>query len=231
MARRRLEKEEIQEVANKEWKKVKIFTSDEKLARRAAGLTGPKTPEGKAKSLQNLRVGRNKGEGTMSHGGYVKRILDEDEQTLYEERKEAYLKDYDINGSADEILLHMVLIDEVMLYRMLRRQFETPSLEIDRPFNECSTRLNKNLEALGALRKQRLKQDEKMTSISIATIAQQFARELMGGNIQAQLEEQAAEEEEFLRDKKQRERSLTVDADFYEIAEDVEEADSDGGQD
>ncbi len=226
MSRRRFTDEEIKELSNKEWKKTPIFTSDEKVAHKARNLTGPKTPEGKARSLMNLRVGRNKGEaGNMSHGGYIKRILDEDEQILYEERREAYVKDYDINKSADEILLHMVLVDEVMYFRMLRRQFENPSIDIDRPLNECSTRLNKNLDALGALRKQRLKQDEKLTSISIATIAQQFAKELMGGGIQDQLDAQAEEERQFLDNKRQRDRSLTVDASFYEV---VEEAKEDG---
>lgn len=227
MARRRFTSEEIEEISNKDWKKTPIFTSDEKVAYRAKNLTGPKTPEGKAKSLMNLRVGKNKGEaGNMSHGGYVKRILDEDEQELYEERKAAYVKDYgDFNSSADEILLHMILIDEVMLFRMMRRQFENPSIDIDRPLNECSTRLNKNLDALGALRKQRLKQDEKLTSISIATIAQQFARELMGGSVQQQLDAQAEEERQFLESKRQRDKSLIVDASFYEIVEETEEAD------
>lgn len=222
MARRRFTDEELEQIANKDWKVTPIFSSDEKFAAQAANLTGPRTVEGKKRSLQNLRVGKNKGEGPpMSHGGYVKRILDQDEQDLYESRRETYLKDYDINGSADELLLHMILIDEVMYYRMLRRQFENPSLDIDRPLNECSARLNKNLDSLGALRKQRLKQDEKLTAISIATIAQQFSREMMAGEIQAQIEKEREEEKRYLEDKQKREReSMTVEADYEEIGPD-----------
>lgn len=219
LARRRFTDEELEQIANKDWKVTPIFSSDEKFAAQAANLTGPRTVEGKKRSLQNLRVGKNKGEGPpMSHGGYVKRILDQDEQDLYESRRGTYLKDYDINGSADELLLHMILIDEVMYYRMLRRQFENPSLDIDRPLNECSARLNKNLDSLGALRRQRLKQDEKLTAISIATIAQQFSKELMAGDIQAQLAKEMEEEKRFLEEKKKREReAMTVEADYEDI--------------
>ncbi|MNV54152.1 hypothetical protein D3C71_1463260 [compost metagenome] len=162
----------------------------------------------------------------MSHGGYVKRILDQDEQELYESRKAVYEKDYgDFNGSADELLLHMILIDEVMYYRMLRRQFENPSLDIDRPLNECSARLSKNLDSLGALRKQRLKQDERLTAISIATIAQQFSRELMGGEIQARVDAEIEEERKFLEAKRQRERaSQTVEAEYEEIEDSPDDA-------
>lgn len=223
MARRRLTQEEIEASSNKEWTKTPVFSSDEKLANRAKNLTGPKTAEGKAKSLQNLRVGSNKGEaGKMSHGGYIKRILDEDEQELYLSRKEVWLNDFnDFNESSDGLTLHLILMDEVILYRLLRRQFENPSLDIERPLGECNTRLGKNIDALGAQRKQRMKQDEKLTAISIATIAQQFSLE--ANKIQDQLREQEEEEKQFLINKMQRERSLTVDASFYKIEDDAEE--------
>jgi hypothetical protein len=153
------------------------------------------------------------------------RLLDDDEQELYQELKEKYMKDYgqDINSSADEAILELVLIDQVRLYRVMRAQFDNPSMDIDRPLNDISTRLNKNLESLGALRKQRLKQDDKLTAISIASIAQQFAREINGGGLQAQLDAQAEEEKNFLAKKKEREAKM-YDAE-YEVVDENEPTD------
>jgi hypothetical protein len=222
MARRRLTEEEKSEIANKDWKQTPIFSSDERLIKRAKNLTGPKTPEGKAKALQNLRVGRNKGEiPYMSHGGYIMRLLDQEEQEMYEQFKKEFLEDYDINESADSTILELILIDKVRLYRVMRAQFDNPSMDIDRPLNEITNRLNKNLDALGALRKQRLKQDEKLTAISIGTIAQQFHKQLLDGVLQQERDEAEEEERRFLEKKKQREREslTTIDAE-YEVVDD-----------
>lgn len=222
MPRRRFTDEEIQKIANKEWKKTTVYSSNEKTANRAKNLTGPRTPEGKARSLQNLRVGKNKGEMVrMTHGGYIMKLLDEEEQYMYQEKREAYLKDYDINNSADEILLHLVIFDEIRLYRVIRAQFDTPSMDIERPLNDISARLRNNLEALGALRKQRLKQDEKLTAISIATIASQFHKQLMDGALKEVLEDNEAEEARFLAEKHRRE-AMSVDADYEVVEEDGE---------
>jgi hypothetical protein len=220
MARRKLSEEEKEKIANKEWKQTPIFTSDEKLAYRAKNLTGPKTPEGKIRSLQNLRCGRNKGDmPRMSHGGYIMRLLDQEEQDMYQQYKDEFLKDYDINESADGTILELILIDKVRLYRVMRAQFENPSMDIDRPLTEITNRLNKNLDALGALRKQRLKQDEQTNTISIGTLAQQFARELMSGSLQEELQKQQEEEARFLSEKKKRE-AQTIDAEYEVVEED-----------
>jgi hypothetical protein len=222
MARRRLTEEEKSEISNKEWKQTPIFTSDEKLANRAKNLTGPKTPEGKARALQNLRVGRNKGEiPTMSHGGYIMRLLDQEEQEMYEQFKQEFLDDYDINESADSTILELILIDKVRLYRVMRSQFDNPSMDIDRPLSEITNRLNKNLESLGALRKQRLKQDDKLTAISIGTIANQFYKQMLSGDLQEEKDAADEEERRFLERKLQRERESqqTIEAE-YEVVDD-----------
>lgn len=222
MARRSLSDEELQKISNKDWKNTPIFSSDEKFASRAKNLTGPRTLEGKVRSLQNLRVGKNKGESVaMSHGGYIMRLLDQEEQEMYEKFREDFDKDYEINASADQTILELVLIDKVRLYRVMRSQFQNPSVDIDRPLTEITNRLNKNLDALGALRKQRLKQDERTNAISIGTIAQQFARELMSGSLQEDLKGQREEEEEFLRNKRVRESSKTIDAEYEVVEEDA----------
>jgi hypothetical protein len=224
MSRRRLTEEEKQDISNKEWKKTPVFTSDERVAHQAKNLTGPKTAEGKARSLANLRVGRNKGEGPkMSHGGYIMRLLDQDEQEMYAQFRKEFEDDYDINDSADQTILELVLIDKVRLYRVMRAQFEKPSIDIDRPLNEITNRLNKNLDALGALRKQRLQQDERATAISIGTVSQQFFKELMNGKIKLEREQAEEEEIEFLARKKEREALTIVDAEYEVIDDDKEE--------
>lgn len=222
MARRNLSEEEKSKIAEKEWKKKPIFTSDPTVAYRAKNLTGPKTVEGKKRALANLQVGRNPGDnGDMKkHGGYINRILNEDEQELYHARREVYERDYDINESADEITLHMVLMEEVKMYRLQKYQFENPSADLDRPISECHRRLRTGLEDLGALRKQRLKQDDKVASVNIATIAQQFARELMAGSVEQEILDARKEEEEF---NKRRTKDIN---DHYIVVEEeeVEEA-------
>lgn len=223
MAKRKLTEEEIAEAAKKEWKKTPIFTSDEKLAYKAKNLTGPKTVEGKMKSLQNLQPGSSPG-GIVKHGGYIRKILTDDEHEYYQMREEQYRKDYDINNSADEIMLQQVLMEEVIYFRLQLKVAEKPSTmeQIQRPLSECTARLHRNLDALGALRKQRLKQDDKINAISIGTLAQQFAKELMAGSVHDDLKETAEEEKAFLELKAKRERermSHTVDAE-YEVVDD-----------
>jgi hypothetical protein len=204
MVRRKLNDNEMDNFAQKEWKQTPIFTSDEKLAYKAKNLTGPKTVEGKKKALANLQVGRNSSDSptNLRHGGYVKKILNEDEQEYYFERQKMYLNDIDVNSSADEIILHTVLMEEVILMRLYTKQANNPSIDIERPLNDCTRRLRTALEDLGALRKQRLKQDDKVASLNIATIAQQFARELMQGSVEEELRKAREEEEQFLLEKK-----------------------------
>lgn len=225
MARRKLNDEEKDNIANKDWKKTPIFTSDEKLAYKAKNLTGPKTVEGKKKALANLQVGRNSSDSptNLRHGGYVRNILNEDEQEYYFVRQEAYLKDIDVNGSSDEIILHTALMEEVILMRLYKKQAENPSIDIERPLNDCTRRLRTALEDLGSLRKQRLKQDDKVASLNIATIAQQFAREMMQGSIEDELKKLREEEEKFMIERTSDINDRYVIKDEEEVIEDDRE--------
>jgi hypothetical protein len=100
------------------------------------------------------------------------------------------------------------------------KQSRNPSVDIDRPLNESFGRLQKALDSLGALRKQRLKQDDKVASLNIATIAQAFAREISQGSITDEVLKLRQEEEEF-------EKSRTKDInDRYVVVEE----DDDGEQ-
>jgi hypothetical protein len=227
MTRRKLDDNEMENIASKEWKKTPIFTSDEKLANRAKNLTGPKTVEGKKKALANLQVGRNSSDSptNLRHGGYVRKILNEDEQEYYFARQELYLNDYDVNGSADEIILHTAIMEEVILMRLYTKQANNPSVDIERPLNDCTRRLRTALEDLGALRKQRLKQDDKVASLNIATIAQQFARELMQGGVDEEMRKAREEEEKFMLEKKSsdiNDRYVIVDSEENDVTENGE---------
>ncbi|HLI46520.1 MAG TPA: hypothetical protein VKU94_04935, partial [Geobacterales bacterium] len=86
---------------------------------------------------------------------------------------------------------------------------------------DCNRRLRQALEDLGALRKQRLKQDEKVASLNIATIAQQFAREMMQGNVEDELRKLREEEERFLLEKKSADSN-----EIYTVSEDKEVTDN-----
>jgi hypothetical protein len=218
MARRHLSEEERHKIASREWKRVRIWTSDEKLIKRAKNLTGPKTKEGKMRSLQNLQVGRNSMDKPTNfrHGGFIRRILNEEEQEWYMQRREDYLKDYDINQSADEARLHTVLMEEVIQYRLWKRQSENPSMDIDRPLTESDRRHRVALEDLGALRKQRLKQDDKISAINIATLAQQFFRNVQSGSIQEILDAQKSEEEEYRKQIEKRALARSSSEDIIE---------------
>lgn len=225
MARRQLNDDEKEKAATKEWKKPTIFTNDETKAYKARNLTGPKTVEGKMRSLANLRAGRAKHEMPQkTHGGYIRNILNEDEAALYESRKEVYLKDFtDFNESSDGMILHQVLMDEVIYFRLMKYWADHPSQydKLERPISECNSRITRNLDALGTLRKQRLKQDDRINAISIASIAQQFYREMMGGNLQEEIDAQAEEEKAFLEQKKQRDRSNIYEADYELVDQEV----------
>jgi hypothetical protein len=113
-------------------------------------------------------------------------------------------------------------MEEVILMRLYKKQAENPSVDIERPLNDCTRRLRTALEDLGSLRKQRLKQDEKVASLNIATIAQQFAREMMQGSIEEELRKAREEEEKFLLEKK------TSDINDRYVIKDEEEVIEDG---
>jgi hypothetical protein len=180
-----------------------------------ANLSGPVTEEGKKKALANLRVGGYPAQ-VVKHGGYIKRIVSEDELDFYNMRKESYLTEFDLNQSSDEILLNLVLLDEVIVYRLLKQLNDKPSLldEISRPLNEAQTRLRNNLEGLAMLRKQRINQDRMDKEMSIVKLANDIMKNQ--AIVLKHKEKELAEEEEFLRLKKARDSINVV---FEEVDE------------
>lgn len=210
--------EEIEEIASKEWKKPTIYANNEVDAKRVKNLTGPKTKEGKMRSLQNLRPAPRTGSGKgLVHGGYVHALLSEDEVALYEERKEKYLKDFDLNESSDEALLRAVLLEEVIWYRLMKKKAEKPSLNLDRPLNDCMKRLRDAMKALGVTREQRQGVNVNIRA-SIADLADRIHRELHINN--EELKRLEEEEEMLMREKELREQELIIEGE-YEILDET----------
>lgn len=219
IGKRRLTDEEIDEIASREYKvqnkrkytiRIDNERSPEEIAKITSkikcikNLSGPKTLEGKKRSLKNLKPGGYPKQ-LVKHGGYIRKVLDEHELEFYNMRKETYLNEFDLNSSSDEILLNMVLVDEVIIYRLLSKQIDQPTLNIDRPFSEAQGRLHKNLDGLAMLRKQRITQDRMDRQTSIVQLAQEVARQK--SKILQQIQEEEEEERLFLEN-----RTIDVEA-------------------
>lgn len=217
-----LDEEKIEEIANKEWKKPTIFTNDERFAKKIKNLTGPKTVEGKKKALQNLRPAPSLEEGSriaMKHGGYVHALLTKDEIEFYEERKSKYLKDFELNDSSDEALLRAVLMEEVIWYRLMKKRVEKPTLDLDRPINDCMKRLRESLKALGMTREQRQGFNVNIRA-SIADLVDRVEREFYLD--EEKMRELDEEELRMIEEKRERERNMTIDADFTILDQEFE---------
>lgn len=218
-----LTEEQIEEIANREWKKPTIFTNDERLAKRIKNLTGPKTVEGKKKVLRNLRPAT---EGSMmtkniKHGGYVHALLTEEEREFYEERKQKYIKDFELNESSDEALLRTVLMEEVIWYRLMKRKTEKPSLNLDKPLNDCMRRLREALKALGMTREQRQGFNVNIRA-SVADLVDRVEKEILAD--QERIKQLDAEEEAMIREKRRREQAMTIEGDYAILDEIYEQA-------
>jgi hypothetical protein len=96
---RTLTNTEIEEIASKEWKEQHHRTSvSPRKNQRLKNLTGPKTVEGKKRALQNLRPNTARpAEVPRTHGGYILRILNDEEREFFEERRKKYLEDFELN--------------------------------------------------------------------------------------------------------------------------------------
>lgn len=222
---RKLTDEEIDEIANKEWKEQVVKTSPiPSVDKRLKNLTGPKTKEGKKRALANLRPARKATpqEVQVSEAvaetaldvptGMLPCLLDKAEETFVAERQAMYFNDFELNESADRSLLNLVLYHEIMLRRAMIYQSEHPSKDISKQIKVCQENLISALKSLGMLREQRvgMKIDVKQ---SVADLAEKVSLEI------AKSERLKKEEIELMKKK-----GLVIDAEFSEAAED----DSDG---
>lgn len=221
---RTLTDDEIEKIAEKDWKKQNHSHKDPSRDKRYKNLSGPKTPEGKARALQNLRPAASKTDKQLKltkHAGYLKELLNDGEREFYEARKAKYIEDFELNESSDDSILTMCLMEEVIYRRLMLYQGENPSKSIDRPLKECQDRLLKALKALGMTREQR--QGQKVTvTHSISDLAQTVMHELEYN--QDRIEAQRQEELELLNKKRTREYEIDIeDAEYTHIDDEFEE--------
>lgn len=137
-------------------------------------------------------------------------LMTESEKELYYKRKQEYLQEFELNSSSDYILLQDVLFQEIIKLRLMKIKLENPlAANVDDSILACTDRIQRNLEALGMLRKQRLTQKEQIET-SIADLIAQFDKEKYYSIQQALL----AEEQEEFEKKKERDAKITG----YEMA-------------
>lgn len=103
-------------------------------------------------------------------------LLSPAEYKIYQLRKQKYLDEFEINSSSDMVLLQDLLFHEIMHLRLLKQKASDPQTDITVEIENCVSRIQKNLDALGMLRKQRLSQKEQIVA-SIADLVQQFDKE------------------------------------------------------
>lgn len=131
-------------------------------------------------------------------------LLTPEEIKIYQYRKEKYLKEFELNSSSDIFLLHDTLFHEILHLRLLKRKTQDPKVQLHDEIDECVSRIQKNLEALGMLRKQRLSQKEQAIA-SLADLVAQFDKEKALHKLKAYEQE---EQEEWIK-KQERDKLLT----------------------
>lgn len=173
---------------------------------RMSNLTGPKTVEGRIKSLMNLKNGNKKREIKKKFdpkNPHKYFLEDEEEIALYEYKRETYIKDYELNDSADSTLLEQILMIEVEIFRLTKLQqlyhrdkLAGKSTNVVNPTKELSEKrddLKKLIQALGADRRLR-KGGKEDRGQDIATMATRFEierdRELRARQTEMQEEEE-----------------------------------------
>jgi uncharacterized phage infection (PIP) family protein YhgE len=119
-------------------------------------------------------------------------LLTPAEYKIYQHRKQKYLDEFEINSSSDLILLQDTLFHEIMHVRLLQQKYQDPKADVLKQIEECVGRIQKNLEALGMLRKQRLTQKEQVEA-SIADLIMQFDKEKLLHKTELYTEEEQRE--------------------------------------
>lgn len=226
MGRRRLTEEEIEEIIEtQDGFNMTELPKDKKLAKKYMSLTGARTKEGKRNILKKTEVGTRKKNATptLEDGQFIKEALNDVEQEYFENRRDKYLQDFEINSSGDEALLNMALMEELNLFRLYREKFKNldniTSKKIEEQISYASKRLNQTLDNLGMLRKTQQEQDNKIKEITIAKLAEQYARNRT--ERKENIEKMRKEEEELLK-KKEQEMQEVIEVD-YEAEEQGEE--------
>lgn len=189
-----------------------------RMMKRISNLTGPRTIEGRLRSIANLTNGREKKRKAKfnSKDPNLMLIEDEDEKQFYLLRKESYEADFELNSSSDIGLLNQVLMAEVELFR-LRKMYSEYCREIKNnkqtKLSDPSDKIAKKskeltdlLKSLGADRKTRTGgKDNKGTDV--ASLATKFERD-RDKALQQRAEEKLIEAQNLQDAESQRNREL-----------------------
>jgi len=92
--------------------------------------TGPKTPEGKARSSQNA----------LKHGAYAARILSDDEQVLFRDVLARIHEDFSLNDSSDQVAAQSLALAYVQFLRAVEADNAHAAETLSR---KCRTHIEK----------------------------------------------------------------------------------------
>lgn len=166
-------------------KKIGSVPSDElaRYIKKLHNLTGPKTQEGKAKALKNLKQNQEKQEDQGKNITSIPKdhpvysfLINDDEAKFYIAREEKYKTDYKMNDSSDQTTLQQIILEEISINRYRKRQAERDfayenkqfkeykeMMDFTNQIGECNKRINELIKLFGGDRRSRgsLKSDDK----------------------------------------------------------------------
>lgn len=182
-------KRNITEMIEKSATSMNVVLDEKSIGRlmaRISNLTGPRTVEGRLKSLSNLRNGRLPKQRKVRlnlDDPNTAFLMDDNEKALYKQKKSEYESDFDFNNSSDKSIVSQILMVEIELFRLRNKQLEyyvgyeknkklvDPSEKINRKMSE----LQSLIKTLGADRKLRKGGRENRGS-DVATISADFEK-------------------------------------------------------
>jgi hypothetical protein len=178
---------------------------------------GPKTEEGKKRSLEQLRPKNKKGidvDSLLENLPEVEvtefpdkeklpisylnlhEVLNEDEQTYYLKKWIEYNQEFEMNTTADEALLHLVVMEEIVYNRLYVSQLNNPGQDLSKQLSESVKRHTEALKNLGISRTQRLGKKTGKED-NIASLIQSFDKDRLF-ELQSKEEDFLKEEEELM---------------------------------
>lgn len=243
--------ERIKEIASKQWRNqgmsvylVSIMDGKIHRVKAVKRMTGPKTVEGKVKSLQNLRFSKSKPPEITLEDLYSNMLCKEEEQ-FYEARQEQYRADFpNMNESSDRALLHEILMCEITLRRLrimagkeaekIAKSAKTKNagrgrkpvvVDYSQQIKLALEQMNKLLTQLNATRKDRMRTGEKQDK-GLGELVNKYSQQADLESLSAEERRQLEEEEREAQLKIQRDALLGVQDGLFAPGEIYDDDDS-----